>query len=287
MPLESMLREKAAKTEGALEARLASWDGAPPRLLEAMRYSLLAGGKRLRPALVLGAADLVAGRDEMALPAACAIEMIHTYSLIHDDLPAMDDDDLRRGRPTLHKAYDEATAILAGDALLTMAFDMAAQAGRVDIVREIAQAAGVRGMVGGQQLDMEGEGRGLGLEELRRIHAHKTGALIRASVRSGAMLAGAGAEQLAALSVYGEGIGLAFQIADDILDVTGTEEKLGKRVGSDASKSKSTYPALMGLDGARQFAEETVRAAVGALDAFGTEADDFRELARFIVERDR
>ncbi len=283
--LDAYLREKSTRTEAALEILIAGWDTAPARLVEAARYSLFAGGKRLRPALALGACELVLGEDTPALPAACALEMIHTYSLIHDDLPAMDNDDLRRGRPTSHRVFGEAAAILAGDALLTMAFDAAAAAG-AEIVREIAQAAGIEGMVGGQLLDMDAEGRPASLEELRRIHACKTGALIRASVRCGALCGGASPAQLAALTLYGEQAGLAFQIADDILDVTGEAEKLGKNTGADAAHTKATYPGLLGLDGARRLASETVGAALEALSGFGAEADPFRALARFIISRD-
>ena len=277
--------EKARKTEQALEGYFANWNGAPAELAEPMRYSLFAGGKRLRPGLVLGAAMLVGGDDESALPAACAMEMIHTYSLIHDDLPSMDDDDLRRGRPTCHKAYGEAMAILAGDALLTMAFDVAAQTGNAAIVREIAHAAGVEGMVGGQVIDLMSEDKPLTVDALRRLHSYKTGALIRGSVRCGAMLGGANAEQLAALTAYGERIGLAFQIADDILNVTGAEADMGKPVGSDEAHHKSTYPALLGLEEARRLAGEQVASAIVALDGFGAEGETFRDLARYVVER--
>lgn len=287
MNVDEFLSEKALKTEKALKEWTARWKNAPPALLEAMRYSLFAGGKRLRPALVLGAADIIAGDDAVALGAACALEMIHTYSLIHDDLPVMDNDDLRRGRPTSHKVFGEATAILAGDALLTMAFDVAAEAGNLRVVREIAQAAGVEGMAGGQQLDVEAEGKALPLEAMRRVHAFKTGALIRVSVRAGAMLAGAHEQQLDALTRYGENLGLAFQIADDILDVTSDTETLGKPVGSDAANAKSTYPALLGLDRARALAREAADDAVSALEGFGPEADTFRALARFVVEREK
>ncbi len=306
MDVPSFLAGKALETERALDAYLHAWRGAPPRLVEAVRYSLFAGGKRLRPALALGAADIIAGDDVAALPAACALEMIHTYSLIHDDLPAMDDDDLRRGRPTSHKVFGEATAILAGDALLTMAFDVLASAGNIEVIREVARGAGVAGMVGGQLLDVEAEGREIALEELRRIHACKTGALIRASVRAGALLAlgrgrraraqgrgqtaacahDAGAA-LDALTRYGEAIGLAFQIMDDILDVVGDENALGKRVGADAGHLKATYPALVGLEPARALAAEARDAALDALAGFGPEADMFRALARYIIERDR
>jgi len=282
----AFLRAKAARTEAALRAYADAWADAPPRLIEAARYSLFAGGKRLRPALALGACEIVRGDDAPALPAACALEMIHTYSLIHDDLPAMDDDALRRGLPTCHVKYGEATAILAGDALLTMAFDALADTGSAEVVREVARAAGIGGMVGGQQMDLSAEGQALGIEGLQAIHRAKTGALIRCSVRVGAMLGGATPEQLNALSAYGEHIGLAFQIADDVLDVAGDEARIGKPVGSDAKSDKSTYPALLGLDRSRELASETVQAAIDALAAFGPEADDFRALARYIVERE-
>ena len=285
--VEAFLREKAAKTEAALERCFDTLTGAPPSLLEAMRYSLFAGGTRLRPALAVGAAEMISVDDTAALPAACALEMIHTYSLMHDDLPAMDNDDFRRGRPTAHKVFGEAAAILAGDALLTLAFELAAAPGDVRVVREMACAAGALGMAGGQQLDIEAEGHSIGLDELRHIHALKTGALIRVSLRTGALLAGVADNDLVALSAYGEALGLAFQIADDILNVTSTEAALGKPVGSDADREKSTYPAIMGLEGARALADEAAAAAVAALDHFGAEADIFRALARYVVERDK
>jgi len=287
MPVRDFLEGKAAQTEHALKAYVDAWEGAPDALREAVCYSLFAGGKRLRPALALGAAEIVGGDEAVALPAACAIEMIHTYSLIHDDLPAMDDDDLRRGRPTLHKAHGQAMAILAGDALLTMAFDVLADTGDVRVVREVARAAGVAGMVGGQVIDLHSEGRTIGLDDLRRMHAYKTGALIRVAVRTGAILAGADDAALAALTAFGEHVGLAFQIADDVLDVVGSEAALGKPVGSDAAKEKSTYPAVVGLERARALAEEAVAAALEALSCFGPEADDFRALAHFIIDRDQ
>ncbi|HIJ65771.1 MAG TPA: polyprenyl synthetase family protein [Candidatus Hydrogenedentes bacterium] len=286
MSVKEFLAAKAAKVDQALETYVTSWGEAPATLLAAIRYSLFAGGKRLRPALALGAAEIVSGDDAVALPAACAIEMIHTYSLIHDDLPAMDDDHLRRGKPTLHHVHDEGIAILAGDGLLTMAFDVVAHTEHAGVVAEIARAAGVEGMVGGQVIDMESEGRTLTIEALRRLHSRKTGALIRVSVRSGAILAGADAECLDALTRYGEHIGLAFQIADDILDVVGSEATLGKPVGSDAANHKSTYPRLVGLVSARDLAEKAVADAVQALQLFGDEADVFRALARFVIERD-
>ena len=285
MTAQQFLAEKARKTERALHTYVDSWEGAPASLREAVCYSLFAEGKRLRPALALGAAEIVSGDDAVAMPLACAIEMIHTYSLIHDDLPAMDDDDLRRGKPALHKALGEAMAILAGDALLTMAFDVLAEANDTRVVREVARAAGVAGMVGGQVLDLESEGKRLDLDGLRRIHSCKTAALIGVSVRGGAILAGAPETQLDALTHFAEHTGLAFQIADDILDVVGAEDLLGKPTGRDAAKEKATYPAMLGLDRARELADEAVDAAIVALSPFGPEADTFRKLARFIVER--
>lgn len=283
--VEDFLREKSAKTDRALTVYVDSWADAPPALADAIRYSLFAGGKRVRPALALGAAEIVCGADTPALPAACALEMIHTYSLIHDDLPAMDDDDLRRGKPTLHKAHGEALAILAGDALSTMAFDVLAETGNLLVIRELAQAAGVSGMAGGQVMDLESEGKRVGLDELRSIHAKKTGALIRVSVRCGAILAGADEGRLEALTQYGEHIGLAFQIADDVLDVVGAEDVMGKKAGSDAARDKSTYPALLGVEESQRLGREAADNAVAALTKFGPEADIFRALARYIVER--
>ncbi len=284
--VKAFLAEKASKTENALTEHFARWKDAPERLREAMEYSLFAGGKRLRPGLVLGAAEITGGNDERALPAACAVEMIHTYSLMHDDLPAMDDDDLRRGRPTSHKVYGEAMAILAGDALLTMAFEVASQSGDARVVAELAGAAGAEGMVGGQVIDLMSENEQLTVDELQRLHACKTGALIRASVRAGVLLGGGSEEALTRLTQYGEHIGLAFQIADDILNVTGTEAAMGKPVGSDEAHHKSTYPALLGLEKAKELADACVAQAIQTLEDFGDEAAHFRALAQYIVERD-
>jgi geranylgeranyl diphosphate synthase, type II len=285
MDVTQFLKEKSTRVERALDAYLATWTNVPERLVEAVRYSLFAGGKRLRPALALGASELVCGDESPAMPAACAIEMIHTYSLIHDDLPAMDNDDLRRGKPTSHVKFGEAAAILAGDTLLTMAFDVLAQSGNAAVTGEVARAAGAAGMAGGQFLDMEAEGKQIDLEALRAIHRAKTGALIRVSARAGAMLAGADATCLDALTRYAEHIGLAFQIADDILDVVGDEAALGKPIGSDVANAKATYPALLGLDRSRELAKAAVESAVASLASFGPEADIFRALATFIVER--
>ena len=287
MSAESFLAKKAEKTAQALETYLDTWEGVPDTLNQAIRYTLLADGKRIRPALALGAAELIAGDDAPALPIACALEMIHTYSLIHDDLPCMDDDDVRRGKPTSHKVYGEAIAILAGDGLLTMAFELLARVENSQVVAEVARAAGVAGMVGGQVADLQSERHHLDADDLRDVHRRKTGALIRASVRAGSIVANANPAQLAALTAFGENIGFAFQIADDILDVTGDEATLGKAVGSDHAKGKATYPALVGLEESQRLANEAVEAAIDVLATFGPEADSFRDLARYIVERDR
>ncbi|MBX7259015.1 MAG: polyprenyl synthetase family protein [Candidatus Hydrogenedentes bacterium] len=286
MTVTEFLEQKGERTERALRAYFDTISGGPKTLREAMEYSLFAGGKRLRPALALGAAELICGEDTRAIPAACALEMIHTYSLMHDDLPCMDNDDLRRGKPTAHRAFGEAMAILAGDTLLTLAFDVAAQADDIRIIREIARASGADGMAGGQVIDLESEDKQLTLAELRHLHERKTGALIRASVRCGAMLGGASEAQLRNLTAYGEHIGLAFQIADDILDVVGEQELIGKPVGSDAANNKSTYISVLGLERARELGSDAVNSAVASLETFGPEAEIFRELARFIVERE-
>ena len=286
---ETLLKRASALVDESMRARLEDclWPGVPSRLMEAMRYSLFAGGKRFRPALVIGGCEAAGGTPEAALPAACAVEMIHTYSLIHDDLPAMDNDDLRRGRPTLHRAFDEATAILAGDTLLTIAFDALADSGKLEMVRELARAAGPAGMAGGQVLDMEAEKNPPDLTGLIRLHRMKTGALIRASVRLGAMAGGAGPETLTALTRYGEAVGLAFQITDDILDVAGDPEKMGKASGRDAIRQKTTYPGLLGLEESRRRAGQSAREAVDALAGLtGQAVDALRSLAWYVVRRD-
>lgn len=266
----------------------------PPILLEAMKYSLLGGGKRLRPILALAAGEAVGGDTEILLPGACALELLHTYSLIHDDLPAMDDDDFRRGRPTSHKTFGEATAILAGDALLTLTFETLSGgvlAQRVEprtllrVIHEIAVAAGSGGMIGGQVLDVQSEGREISLSTLEYIHTHKTGALIRASVRTGALLGGASGEDMEALTRFGEKLGLGFQIADDILDVIGEEEALGKRTGGDARRQKATYPALVGLEKSKVLAREQIAEAVVALVPLGPRARILQELAEYVGQR--
>ncbi|MCC6466493.1 MAG: polyprenyl synthetase family protein [Planctomycetes bacterium] len=262
---------------------------APRRLIEAMEYSLYAGGKRLRPLLALCAAEAVGGRPDDALPAAAALEMIHTYSLIHDDLPAMDDDDLRRGRATCHKAYDEATAILAGDALNTYAFELVLEhvpdpRHAVAVGLELARAAGIDGMVGGQMADVEAEGAAPDLQRLVYIHEHKTGALIAGAVTCGAILGGASPPQLDCLRRYGRGIGLAFQVVDDILDMTATAEQLGKSPGKDAAANKMTYPRVMGIEKARAHAQELIRKALDELAVLPA-PHGLRVVAEYFVSR--
>ena len=296
--LKTYLNDKKALVDKFLGEAAPEAGRFPQSLHGSMRYSLEAGGKRVRPVLALAAAEAVSGRDAAdmpgLLPAACSLELIHTYSLIHDDLPAMDNDDFRRGKPTNHKVYGEAVAILAGDALLTLAFEALSDPGltkgmdprrQLGIIWEIAYAAGSMGMVGGQAVDIESEGKEVDFAALEYIHTHKTGALIRASVRVGAMAAGADEKQLDALTRYGKDAGLAFQIADDILDITGTQEEIGKDVGSDLERGKKTYPALIGLEESRVRAKELSESAVSALGIFGESAEPLREIARYIVAR--
>lgn len=285
--------------------------GTPARLMEAIQYSLTAGGKRLRPALVMecwracrpgnpardgangDARSRRAGGGDVsyrsALAAAAAIELIHTFSLVHDDLPAMDDDDLRRGRPTNHKVFGEAMAILAGDAMVTMAFEIIASDADPSLapalVRELASASGPAGMIGGQVLDIDSENLALELEQLQQLHRMKTGALLTAACRLGAMAAGAQAAALAAVTDFGRHLGLAFQIVDDLLDVTATPEQLGKATCKDAGKGKNTYPALLGVEGSRQEADRQLAAALASLDVLGSAADTLRTLADFVVRR--
>jgi len=265
--------------------------GVPARLAESIEYSITAGGKRLRPALVMECARACGSDDanRSALAAAGSIELIHTFSLVHDDLPAMDDDDLRRGKPTNHVVFGEAMAILAGDAMVTLAFETLAANASPDVapalIAELARAAGPEGMIGGQVLDMAGENQSLALDELKRIHRMKTGALLTASCRLGAIAASADAPALAGVTTYGEHLGIAFQIVDDVLDVTSTPEQLGKRTNKDAGKGKNTYPTLLGLDESKRAAREHLDAAIGALSDFGPRADRLRTLARFVVDR--
>ena len=266
----------------------------PEQLRDAMRYSLLAGGKRLRPILCLAACELACGENKLAVPTAVALEMIHTMSLIHDDLPAMDNDDLRRGRPTSHKVYGEAIAILAGDALLTQAFEMVALRSPgvppdrlLKVVGELSRVVGAPGLVGGQVVDMESEGKQVDLATLEYIHLHKTGALLSACVISGATIGGADDKLIAALRVYAHGIGLAFQIIDDILDVTASSKVLGKTAGKDLTADKTTYPKLLGLEESRRRAENLIIEAQEALEPWKDRALPLLALAAFITSRDR
>ena len=288
------LERKRQEVDDYLQSVIPSAGTMPTTLHESMRYSLFAGGKRVRPILAMAAAEAVGDAGESVLPVASSVELIHTYSLIHDDLPAMDNDDFRRGKPTNHKVYGEAMAILAGDALLTMAFELCTRvdaepgfdaARQVRLIRELAVGSGHVGMVGGQVLDIQAENQDIDLATLQSIHKHKTGMLIRAAVRMGAIAGGATSAQLDDLTVYAENIGLAFQIADDVLNVTGTREELGKNPNTDAQRGKKTYPTFYGVEGAKQLAEECVSRANGRLVSFGAKADPLRELARYISSR--
>ena len=292
--LKAYLEERRKLVNRALEAYLPAVRGPAFRVVQAMHYSLFVGGKRLRPILCLAAAEAVGGDAGEALPVACALEMVHTYSLIHDDLPAMDDDDLRRGQPTCHKKFDEATAILAGDGLLTEAFHILAAAaprfeGReavlLDVTELLAKAAGYRGMVGGQMLDLMAEGRQISFKELELIHRFKTGALLTAATRSGALVGGGNRQEVTALTGYGEKFGLAFQVTDDLLDVEGDTAEMGKAAGQDEKRRKATYPALVGLEASRQWAGRLVEEAVAALEPFPDRAAPLRELAQYLLVR--
>jgi len=285
--LKNYLAEQAHRVDAELD-RLVPSEATPPEVIhKAMRYSLFAGGKRIRPILCISAANCIAsGEPAGTLAVASSLEMIHTYSLIHDDLPALDNDDLRRGRPTSHKVFGEAMAILAGDALLTYAFVVLGRSGNARLVEELAAASGTPGgMLAGQVDDVEGEGQPPTAELLERIHKAKTGALLRASLRLGAIHAGTDETALAALTGYGEHIGLAFQIVDDILDCTQTSEQLGKTAGKDAEQGKITFPAVYGLERSRQMAEAERVAAHAALEMFGARALRLNELADLIVDR--
>jgi len=292
MNIAEYLAEKKLAVDECLARLLPAESEAPPTIHGAMRYSLFAGGKRVRPILVLAVGESLGGAREALLHLGAAIEMIHTYSLIHDDLPALDNDDLRRGRPTCHKVFGEAMAILAGDALMTRAYQVLAElpevqdATRLAIIREIAYATGtVEGMIGGQVADLQAEGRPIDAGVLEYIHRSKTGALLTACIRSAALAAGANGQQLAALTEFGNRIGLAFQIVDDILDMTASSEELGKTPGKDQKVKKATYPALYGLQASRRQAQELIAAAVAAIADLGDRAEPLRELARFVYSR--
>lgn len=294
MPLTAYFAGIRTLVEKAMD-ELAPEASAHPRLIhEAMRHSLFAGGKRLRPIIAVAACETVGGKRETVIPFAAAIEMIHTYTLIHDDLPAMDDDDFRRGVPTCHKKYGEAAAILAGDALLTLAFEILADTRRftgvkaealLEVARETAGAIGSMGTVGGQMVDIEMAGKEPDLAALEYIHTHKTGKLIVASVRGGAALAGAEDDQLAALTEYGRNIGLAFQIVDDLLDVEGSREKTGKTPGSDLKNKKLTYPSLMGVEESRKLAVKLTDRAMESVAMFGEPGARLRDLAEYVIAR--
>ena len=291
--LPQFLASRTEQVNRALDTFLPSEKTKPVTIHKAMRYSLFAGGKRTRPAVLLAAAGACGGKETDALPLACAVECIHTYSLIHDDLPAMDNDDFRRGKPTNHKVFGEGIAILAGDALLTQAFEIAAQAkgwprySHSDLVLEIAKAAGSLQLVGGQVADLEGENKKLTVAELRYIHERKTSALLCCSVRLGGMSANCTAAQLQALTDFGYNVGLAFQVIDDILDVTQTTEQLGKTAGKDMAVQKATYPSIVGLDKSRKIAAQLTNKAFAALKIFKGKAVALGALADYLLKRDK
>lgn len=291
--LAELLSKYRQRVESELDSRLTQRIGLEPRLQQAMRYSLLNGGKRMRPALVYMAAQFCRGKLEQADSSACAIEAIHSYSLVHDDLPAMDDDELRRGKPTCHIAFDEATAILAGDGLLTWAFELLSQpdpnlsaAVQLQMVQALARAAGDLGMVDGQAFDLNSVGKALKLEQLKAMHSSKTGALINVALELGAMSADATTDELAALRVYGSTLGLAFQIKDDLLDIEGDTATLGKPQGSDQARNKPTYPALVGVEQCREWLIDLQQEAVTALEPFGSRSQALVALAHYIIDRD-
>jgi geranylgeranyl diphosphate synthase type II len=292
MALQQYLRDRQKQIDRALDGYLPRATVKPATIHKAMRYSLFAGGKRLRPVLALAAAEACGASVETALPAACAVECIHTYSLIHDDLPAMDDDDLRRGRPTSHKVFGEGIAILAGDALLTIAFEILAQAKETTrykmpaLIRELATASGSQWLIAGQVLDLEGEGKKLTGKQLQFIHQAKTAALLTSSIRLGAMSANATSARLESLTAFGQALGLAFQVIDDILDVTQTTEKLGKTAGKDVAATKATYPAIFGLERSRAEAQRLTADAHQALAPLGSKAATLREIADYLLARD-
>lgn len=292
MDLKAYLVARQKEVDRALDGFLPRESAKPATIHKAMRYSLFAGGKRLRPILCVAAAEACGGERKAALPLACAMECIHTYSLIHDDLPSMDNDDFRRGRPTCHKVFGDGIAVLAGDALLTVAFEIAAAVelprryGLKQVVTEIAVASGSRRLIAGQVADLEAEGKPITRSGLRYIHENKTAAMLIASVRLGAMSANATAKQLEAISAFGAALGLAFQVIDDILDVTQTSEKLGKSAGKDVAAQKATYPAVIGLEKSRREAQRLTREARDALTPFGGKAETLHALASYLLDRD-
>ncbi|MFZ3374343.1 MAG: polyprenyl synthetase family protein [Chthoniobacterales bacterium] len=292
MNLKAYLKSRQEKIERALDRHLPKESTKPVTIHKAMRYSLFAGGKRLRPILCLAAAETCGGKIDNALPLACALECIHTYSLVHDDLPSMDNDDFRRGRLTCHKVFGDGIAVLAGDALLTIAFEIVSRAKPTSrynmstLLREVAVAAGSRKLIAGQVADLEAEGKETTRAGLRYIHENKTAAILTTSVRLGAMSANAKPKQLAAITRFGRALGLAFQVIDDILDVTQTSEKLGKSAGKDVAAKKATYPAIIGLDKSRAEAKRLTKQAHNALSIFGTKAEALHALANYLLERE-
>ena len=294
--LKSYLTDKKLHIDQSLEDYIQRFCPSD-HLQGAVQYAVMAGGKRLRPVLCMSAAAATGGDPSQVMPAACAIEFIHTYSLIHDDLPALDDDELRRGKPTCHMRFSEATAILCGDALLNMAFEIMSEAGLqappsicktwLQVIHIISSASGARGMVEGQARDLAYEGVRLAPQALQALHELKTGALIRAAVHCGGLLAGASEKQIESLLAYADGIGLAFQVVDDILNITGDPDILGKAIGTDLERQKNTYPTLMGLDASQQFARSLIDNALQALSAFDNKADPLRAIATYIIERKR
>lgn len=295
MNLDSYLTDRKKKVDQALRKYLPPEHTYPTIIFQAVRYSLFAGGKRIRPILCMAAAETLGGNADTVLPVACALEMIHTYSLIHDDLPALDNDDYRRGILTNHKIFGENMAILAGDALLTEAFGLMSHpeyltdidpAIRLDIIHDISDAAGFFGMIGGQVMDVQSEGKEFDMSTLQYIHSRKTGAMIVTSIRSGALLAGGKPSEIDALTRYGAQIGLAFQIADDILNIEGEEKRIGKRTGTDKDRGKATYPALVGVEDSRKRGQELLEDALSAIAPLDGKAEPLRLIARHIVERD-
>jgi geranylgeranyl diphosphate synthase type II len=292
MNVKTYLQSRQKTIDRALDRFLPKENAPPPTIHKAMRYSLFAGGKRLRPILCLAAAEGCNGKVAEALPLACAMECIHTYSLVHDDLPSMDNDDFRRGRATCHKVFGDGIAVLAGDALLTGAFEIATRAkptrrySMSEMFREISTAAGSRKLIAGQVADLEAEGKRVSRSELRYIHENKTAAMITTSVRLGAMSANAEAKKLRAITKFGYALGLAFQVIDDILDVTQTTEKLGKSAGKDVAAQKATYPAVIGLDASRAEARRLTNIAQNALKIFGRKAEPLREIANYLLIRE-
>ncbi|HBK52435.1 polyprenyl synthetase family protein [Syntrophomonas wolfei] len=288
------IKQRKEFVDNCLIGCLLPRDSDPPLIHQAMHYAVFNGGKRLRPIMVLEGAKIAVGEAEQAIPAACALEMIHSYSLVHDDLPCMDDDDFRRGQPTCHRVFGEANAVLTGDGLLTAAFELLSRENGTSgikpdimlrVIAEIARAAGSRGMIGGQILDLEAEGKIIDYESLRKLHCLKTGQLFRAALRAGAIVGGIGEKGLLALSDYADNFGLAFQISDDILDVQGDAALTGKSMGSDARKEKNTYPSLLGLEKSRQLLEESIATCLHSLELFGPEAEFLRQLACYTLYR--